>query len=49
MEYTERDLKAEFQKDTGWSWEASKRSLNDYYTWCIEKLLEYKNNERDKS
>lgn len=50
---TEKDLEAEFLRDTG-LYRTSPVGSNadnhykEFYNWCIEKLLEYKNNDNKK-
>lgn len=49
---TEKDLEAEFLKDTGLYRIAPVAYTNNHSSefnkWCIEKLLEYKNNDNKK-
>lgn len=49
---TEKDLEVEFLKDTGLyktaPTEYNNNHSSEFYNWCVEKLLEYKNNDSKK-
>lgn len=50
---TEKDLEAEFLKDTGLYrispiGDFGNSHSSEFNKWCIEKLLEYKNNDNKK-